>query len=731
MEGQNSDPGGGNSPQIGKKRVRAVDMSRRHDSVSQQREENVQGSVTTRSGRTVKPSAVLRESVSDSSGDNGTPAKKSRKQSNSNGRSKTRQKFVVHTSSETGSSSQESQLTNQSQVSRDSKLSDSEGQSPDLTDDNNTGDREVTELSNENRNNRESLQGQTIAAVSADSSHNKASETDEVNKSLKVVLDNPSALEAVMKSVMPAFVKMSQQMATEQQKTGPTPCVDERDIPVLARGESCTGEVSNNFQQLNISDNQVDQGGRKMPEESTLQQVSVPVRGNESEVTVYRRGCTKVGEADSWKHLPIIQDIQNQLNRLNDSLSVSCRGEDRNIVLNTSDSDNVTSDESLLVTSSEELDNSAMNSQQINSIAGRAGPAQYHRSQQNRPGCSGVQTEVSAVRGATAMNHIELEKIRAEERAKEIVKQAANAKTTLLKPPGENTGIIDPSDSLIVNHDHGKNGCTGSEPGTSGLSQPGEVRDRFRQAFMIDQKHSVLGAHVDYCIREAIQRGDYINLARLLPKDTVVPDDDLDRYHMVGADGHSYYVKRSDEVNKDLGLPITSLARWDEAFRTYSAIYLERHPWKATQLAEYVNYIHRQAATFIWGNVYNYDILFRRIMITDPERDWDIVNYRYAMEQFTDRLVDRPRNNFQNSSSGGFKRKVHKRDPCWRFNRTGKCKFGNSCTFDHRCAGCGALDHGQHECKAKRDKPAPSPPSAKPSTISKSDSQTTSKGTKH
>lgn len=108
-------------------------------------------------------------------------------------------------------------------------------------------------------------------------------------------------------------------------------------------------------------------------------------------------------------------------------------------------------------------------------------------------------------------------------------------------------------------------------------------------------------------------------------------------------------------------------------------------------------------------------------MIKDPDRDWDIVNYKYAMEQFTDRIADRVRNNYQSpTNQGNFRKKVHKRDPCWRFNRSGKCKFGNSCTFDHRCIGCGALDHGQCDCKQRKDKPTTSPSAAKPPSVSKS-----------
>lgn len=216
--------------------------------------------------------------------------------------------------------------------------------------------------------------------------------------------------------------------------------------------------------------------------------------------------------------MPIIQDIQNQLNKLNESLSGSLPGEDRNIVHNVSDSDNVTSDESLLLTSSDDLDNSGHHQQVSNSVAGRGAPVSNlpeRRVVETRPGGSGVQGGQYVARGqADELRHAELQKTRAEVRAQEIVKQAANAKANLLKPPGESSlnYNIDPSDSLVVHHDHGKPNPI-SEPGTSGISQLDSVQDCFRRAFMIDQKHAVLGAHIDDCVREAIQRGDYVNLS--------------------------------------------------------------------------------------------------------------------------------------------------------------------------------------------------------------------------
>ena len=38
------------------------------------------------------------------------------------------------------------------------------------------------------------------------------------------------------------------------------------------------------------------------------------------------------------------------------------------------------------------------------------------------------------------------------------------------------------------------------------------------------------------------------------------------------------------------------------------------------------------------------------------------------------------------------------KDICWKFNM-GKCTFGLSCKFDHKCALCLKFGHGAHNCR--------------------------------
>ena len=46
--------------------------------------------------------------------------------------------------------------------------------------------------------------------------------------------------------------------------------------------------------------------------------------------------------------------------------------------------------------------------------------------------------------------------------------------------------------------------------------------------------------------------------------------------------------------------------------------------------------------------------------------------------------------------------KIRDSEPCRRFNK-GRCTFGLSCKFDHRCSvkKCGKFGHGAHQCRLR------------------------------
>lgn len=242
---------------------------------------------------------------------------------------------------------------------------------------------------------------------------------------------------------------------------------------------------------------------------------------------------------------------------------------------------------------------------------------------------------------------------------------------------------------------------------------------KFMRAFKIDQEHSSLTARVNPEIKRRIEMGQYINLQRLLPKFKVDPNDDHDKFRMVSKDGYSYFVDDKESSNKEDGLPINSLARWDQAFRVYSAIYLEANPLKVADMAEYTQNIHKWALTYPWQRVYNYDILFRQLVEKEPSRPWDVVHYNYFMSQFGENL-NLTQGGRANSSYGGgpapsaggsnfggarsSQFALNKKDCCFRFNKTGKCKWGDNCNWEHKCYLCGLSNHGYYNCRFRKSK---------------------------
>ena len=99
-----------------------------------------------------------------------------------------------------------------------------------------------------------------------------------------------------------------------------------------------------------------------------------------------------------------------------------------------------------------------------------------------------------------------------------------------------------------------------------------------------------------------IEAGDYVDLAKLLPKDRVKMEDD-NRLEMVNKGGYSYWVPMAEREST----LINSFNKWEQAFRVYMNIYVGTHPGKATELLQYNHVIEIAATSFCWENVYKYD----------------------------------------------------------------------------------------------------------------------------
>lgn len=471
----------------------------------------------------------------------------------------------------------------------------------------------------------------------------KAQRREDVSSSVQTVLSNPEALAQVMKECAPVFAKAMQEAVASTSSN-----VDVHPTSPLQAVERSRAAKAGETN-ADISDN-----FKGLQLRSTRNGAVDNCHPTLSEATIYTRACEQMTPPEDMQLSPETNEP-------------------------------VGSDESMIVSAD---DNIEFN------FAGRS--AQHPQQQ--------------PVFDAEAET-----RKRARARATTVVREAENAKATLLKPPGENSVIIEQVNKTqdlavqkVVRPD---------------LEVPAGVdddeHDKFRHAFKIDQEFSSLTARVNPEIKRRIEQGQYINLQRLLPKFKVDPNDDHDKYRMVSKDGYSYFVDDRESSNKEDGLPINSIARWDQAFRVFSAIYLEANPKKVSEIAEYTQNMHKWAATYPWQRVYNYDILFRQLVEKKPTRPWDVIHFSYFMGQFGEninlaqshRVPSGPMANLSapagngGGAQAGFA--LNKKDCCFRFNKTGKCKFGDSCNWKHKCYLCGLSNHGFNTCRFRKNKGKP------------------------
>ena len=119
---------------------------------------------------------------------------------------------------------------------------------------------------------------------------------------------------------------------------------------------------------------------------------------------------------------------------------------------------------------------------------------------------------------------------------------------------------------------------------------------------------------------------------------------------------------------------------------------------------QYLHVIHSAAATFYWGNMAQYDFVFRKRMGQKPHRNWACTDVQLWTKTMVNPLNKSYNNsNYSTPSSG---KKDWREIACWRYNKR-KCHKVD-CRFKHRCSFCSSFSHIYLNClkKPKRgDKP--------------------------
>ena len=140
---------------------------------------------------------------------------------------------------------------------------------------------------------------------------------------------------------------------------------------------------------------------------------------------------------------------------------------------------------------------------------------------------------------------------------------------------------------------------------------------------MVDEGFKIMGAHVDEGTRKKIQSFAYVDLARLLPRDKILEQEDH-RLTWVQKDGQPWLVPAADCDNGGV-TNISSYSKWHLAFRIYSDILTAKHPHKASELIQYEHMIYTASQTYAWQNVYLYDKDFRIHISNNPLRTWTVI----------------------------------------------------------------------------------------------------------
>ena len=169
--------------------------------------------------------------------------------------------------------------------------------------------------------------------------------------------------------------------------------------------------------------------------------------------------------------------------------------------------------------------------------------------------------------------------------------------------------------------------------------------------------------HIDASLHIKIQRGEFIDLEKLLSKDGRYNEDK--RIELINKGGATYFVPVQDRDTK-----INSVHRWEQAFRIYATIYTKANPDRASEIWQYVHLINTAASSFHWDNVSFYDTTFRQLMAYKPWRSWAktyVQGWNLAMRDLIVKNAN-PKTAYIGSKDSGAR--DWRDDCCWCFNKT-------------------------------------------------------------
>ena len=114
-------------------------------------------------------------------------------------------------------------------------------------------------------------------------------------------------------------------------------------------------------------------------------------------------------------------------------------------------------------------------------------------------------------------------------------------------------------------------------------------------SMLVDEEYSVIGSHLDDMTIEKIKAGQYVDFAKLLPRDKLAIEED-NRLQLVVKDGQVFWQPPTNSGNMG---NISSYYRWEQAFKVYSNVYTKAYSHCASELIQYSHDIHAASLTYI------------------------------------------------------------------------------------------------------------------------------------
>ena len=235
------------------------------------------------------------------------------------------------------------------------------------------------------------------------------------------------------------------------------------------------------------------------------------------------------------------------------------------------------------------------------------------------------------------------------------------------------------------------------KPGKSDDNRVGQLVNQLKQSRVhdgdCDDEFFHITYHIDPALKEKIEKGQFVDLEKLLPRDKsqMLKEDNVMQFHY--RDGNAYWAPANSDKC------ISNVRKWEQAFRLYAAIYSEANPLRSSEIWQYVYVVNHAAMSYTWKNVSFYDITFRHLMEKHPNHSWAKTYTQMWNIAMTDLLS-----------------KTHKFAPshatrsgtpncpkyCWKYNKN-RLHPGN-CDFVHRCSYCDCGCYGRWNClKRKRE----------------------------